>query len=108
MPASRAVLCRPRSANLTSSVWRLSSRGKKPSRHTSFRRGETGDSRKRYRIMYTPARAKDVRRLGFFPRNNRRHTLLAKFADRGLHKTALDAGNWSYSAGDGEMTFWVR
>ncbi len=64
----------------------------------------------RYRFMESPTspRTKDLWRLGFFPRNSRRHTLLVKFADHGLHKTALDGANWSYSAGDGEMTFWVR
>jgi hypothetical protein len=64
----------------------------------------------RYRFLESPIspRTRDLWRLGFFPRNNRRHTLLVKFADHGLHKTALDAANWSYSAGDGEMTFWVR
>jgi hypothetical protein len=64
----------------------------------------------RYRFLESPVspRTKDLWRLGFFPRNDRRHTLLVKFADHGLHKTALDAANWSYSAGDGEMSFWVR
>jgi hypothetical protein len=64
----------------------------------------------RYRFLESPTspQTKDVWRLGFFPRNNRRHTLLIKFADRGLHKTALDGDNWSYSAGDGEMSFWIR
>ena len=64
----------------------------------------------RYRFLESPtsSRMKDLWRLGFFPRNGRRHTLLVMFADRGLHKTALDVDNWSYSAGDGEMTFWVR
>jgi len=64
----------------------------------------------RYRFLESPVspRAKDLWRLGFFPRETRRHTLLVKFADHGLHKTAVDAANWSYSAGDGEMTFWVR
>jgi hypothetical protein len=64
----------------------------------------------RYRFLESPVspRAKDLWRLGFFPRETRRHTLLVKFADQGLHKTAVDAANWSYSAGDGEMTFWVR
>jgi hypothetical protein len=47
-------------------------------------------------------------RLGFFPRQGRRHTLLVKFADRGLHKAALDPTNWSYTTGDGEASFWVR
>jgi hypothetical protein len=64
----------------------------------------------RYRFLESPTapRTKDLWRLGFFFRNDRRHTLLVKFADRGLHKIALDTDNWSYSAGDGEMTFWVR
>ncbi|MCA1687687.1 MAG: GNAT family N-acetyltransferase, partial [Actinobacteria bacterium] len=64
----------------------------------------------RYRFMESPTspRTSDLWRLGFFPRNDRRHTLLVKFADPDLRKTALDAANWSYSAGDGEMTFWVR
>jgi len=64
----------------------------------------------RYRFLASPVspRPKDLWRLGFFPRNERRHTLLVKFADHGLHKTALDAANWSYNAGDGEMSFWVR
>jgi hypothetical protein len=64
----------------------------------------------RYRFLESPVspRAKDLWRLGFFPRETRRHTLLVKFADQGLHKQAVDAANWSYSAGDGEMTFWVR
>jgi hypothetical protein len=64
----------------------------------------------RYRFLESPTapRTKDLWKLGFFFRNDRRHTLLVKFADRGLHKIALDTGNWSYSAGDGEMTFWVR
>jgi hypothetical protein len=64
----------------------------------------------RYRFLESPSapRTKDLWRLGFFFRNARRHTLLVRFADRGLHKTALDAENWSYSGGDGEMTFWVR
>jgi hypothetical protein len=64
----------------------------------------------RYRFLESPTapRTRDLWRLGFFPRNNRRHTLLVKFADRGLHKRALDVASWSYSAGDGEMSFWVR
>ncbi len=64
----------------------------------------------RYRFLESPTspRTKDLWRLGFFFRNDRRHTLLVRFADHGLHKTALDTDNWSYSGGDGEMTFWVR
>ena len=33
--------------------------------------------------------------------------MLVKFADQGLHATAADVANWSYSAGDGEATFWA-
>ncbi len=64
----------------------------------------------RYRFLESPASPaiKDLWKLGFFFRNERRHTLLIKFADHGLHKSALDAANWSYNAGDGEMSFWVR
>ena len=64
----------------------------------------------RYRYLESPTspRAKDLWRLGFFFRNNRRHTLLVKFADYGLHKAALDPTNWSYTTGDGEASFWVR
>jgi hypothetical protein len=56
----------------------------------------------------TSPQSSDLRRFGFFYRNKRRNTLLVKFADRGLHKVANDAANWSYSIGDGEATFWVR
>jgi hypothetical protein len=42
------------------------------------------------------------------PRNKRRHTLLVKFADQGLHKAAVDPTNWSYTTGDGEASFSVR
>jgi hypothetical protein len=64
----------------------------------------------RYRFLESPTspRSKDLWRLGFFPRNSRRHTLLVKFADQGLQKAALDPTNWSYGTGDGEASFWVR
>jgi hypothetical protein len=64
----------------------------------------------RYRFMesHTSPQAEDLLRLGFFPRDKRRHTLLVKFADRRLHAAALQPVNWAYSAGDVEMTFWVR
>lgn len=63
----------------------------------------------RYRFAPSPASPQphDLRGLGFFPRPGRAHTLLVRFADRGLHKTALDAANWSYTTGDGEAGFWV-
>jgi hypothetical protein len=61
----------------------------------------------RYRFLESPTspRVKDVWRLGFLPRNNRRHTLLVKFADHNLHKAAMDPANWSYTTGDGEASF---
>ena len=64
----------------------------------------------RYRFMesLTSPQGEDLWRFGFFSRERRRHTLLVRFADPGLHETAVEPVNWSYSAGDGEMTFWVR
>ncbi len=64
----------------------------------------------RYRFLMSPtsSQSSDVWRLGFFYRNKRRNRLLVKFADRGLHKTANDTANWSYSIGDGEATFWLK
>jgi len=63
----------------------------------------------RYRFIESPTspRTKDLWRLGFFLGNKRRSTLLVKFADSDMHKTANDAARWSYSFGDGEATFWV-
>jgi len=64
----------------------------------------------RYCYMESPTspQGEDLLRMGFFSRARRRHTLLVRFADRGLHETAVQPVNWSYTAGDGEMTFWVR
>src|SRR5215212_2182927 len=64
----------------------------------------------RYRFVESPTapRPSALRRLGFFYRRGRRHTLLVKFADRNLHNTANDIANWSYSVGDGEASFWTR
>ena len=64
----------------------------------------------RYRFIesLTSPQAEDLWRLGFFSREKRRHTLLVRFADPGMQETALQPVNWSYSAGDGEMAFWVR
>jgi hypothetical protein len=64
----------------------------------------------RYRFLDAPTapRSEDLWKLGFFPRDNRRNTLLVKFADPGLQGTAKDIDNWSYCVGDGESTFWVR
>jgi len=74
----------------------------------SFRR--IGVQIVRYRFLESPTspRSADLRRLGFFYRKVRRNTLLLKFADRGLHKTASDLTNWSYGFGDGEASFWIR
>ena len=64
----------------------------------------------RYRFLEssTSPRSGDLRRLGFFYRKGRRHSLLVKFADRDLHRTANDTVNWSYTVGDGEASFWTR
>ncbi len=64
----------------------------------------------RYRFLESPTtpRSSDLRRLGFFFRKGRSHSLLVKFADRGLHKVANEAANWAYTVGDGEASFWTR
>jgi hypothetical protein len=63
----------------------------------------------RYRFIESPTsvRKKDLKPLGFFFRDKRRHTLLAKFADQRLARLAENPANWSYSIGDGEAGFWV-
>ena len=64
----------------------------------------------RYRFLEssTSPRSGDLRRLGFFYRKGRRHSLLVKFADRDLQNTANETANWSYTVGDGEASFWTR
>ncbi len=73
-----------------------------------FRRSEVPLFRYRFLESPTSPRRSDLLKLGFFPRKGRRNRLLVKFADPGVHKTARDINNWSYSIGDGEATFWVR
>ncbi len=73
-----------------------------------FRRAGTPIVRYRFLMSPTSSQSRDLWPLGFFYRNKRRNTLLTKFADRGLHKTANDTANWSYSIGDGEATFWLK
>ncbi len=73
-----------------------------------FRKQGTHIIRYRFSDSPTSPRKADLWRLGFFPRNDRSNTLLVKLADKGLHETARDIGNWSYGVGDGEATFWVR
>jgi len=64
----------------------------------------------RYRFVESPSspRSTDLWRLGFFFRRGRRHKLLVKFTDSGLHETTGDLANWSLSFGDGEAGFWLR
>ncbi len=64
----------------------------------------------RYRFLESPTSpsSSDLRRLGFFFRKARSHSLLVKFADSGLHKVAHDDTNWAYTVGDGEASFWTR
>ena len=73
-----------------------------------FRRAGAQIFRCRFLKSTTTLQTSDVRRLGFFYRKGRRHTLLVKFADRVLHQTAHDIANWSYTVGDGEGSFWTR
>lgn len=63
----------------------------------------------RYRFLASPVspRPRDLWRLGFFPRKQR-HRLQVKFADPELHAVATNPANWAYSAGDGELSFWVQ
>ena len=64
----------------------------------------------RYRHISSPTspRQGDLQKLGFFFRKNRRNTLLAKFAETGMQGAARYRNNWSYTAGDGEPTFWMK
>lgn len=70
----------------------------------------------RYRFLEssTSPRLYDLQRLGFFLPNTkrhtllRRHTLLTKFKDNDLHRSASNVAHWSYSAGDGEASFWAK
>jgi hypothetical protein len=64
----------------------------------------------RYRFLESPSslRSNDLRRLGFFYRKGRSHSLLVKFAEPGLHKIASATADWSYTVGDGEASFWTR
>jgi len=71
---------------------------------------EAGAQIVRYRFVQSSASPGpgDLRRLGFFSRSGTSTMFLVKFADQRMHETALDLGNWSYSLGDGELTFWLR
>jgi len=64
----------------------------------------------RYRFSDSPTgpRSSDLLRLGFFHRNDRRNTLMTKFADEAQHERATSVARWSYNIGDGEATFWLR
>ncbi len=64
----------------------------------------------RYRFSESPTSPApaDLLRLGYFSRDNRRNTLMVRFADAGMQKAAADIAHWSYSIGDGEATFWLR
>ena len=64
----------------------------------------------RYRFTDAPTgpRSSDLLRLGFFHRDDRRNTLMTKFADEAQHQRATSVARWSYNIGDGEATFWLR
>ncbi len=74
----------------------------------SFRRAGVQIVRYRFLESATAPSSSDLRRLGFFFRKARSHSLLVKFADRGLHEVAHDTANWAYTVGDGEASFWTR
>ena len=74
----------------------------------SFRRAGVQIVRYRFLESATTPSSSDLRRLGFFFRKARSHSLLVKFADRGLHEVAHDTANWAYTVGDGEASFWTR
>jgi hypothetical protein len=75
-----------------------------------FRRLRVHSIRYRFAESVTSPRSRELLRLGFLPVNvrARQGTLLAKFADVGMHQFAKDISNWSYTSGDGELTYWVK
>jgi hypothetical protein len=73
-----------------------------------FRRAGVQIIRYRFLQSSTSPRSRDLWRLGFFFRGSRGNTFLVKFSDQRLHQMALRLDNWSYSLGDGELTFWLR
>jgi hypothetical protein len=73
-----------------------------------FRRVGARSIRYHFLESSTSPRLSQLRRLGFFIANKRRHALLVKFASRGLLEVANNTANWSYSVGDGEASFWAR
>ena len=73
-----------------------------------FRRTGVNNIRHMFLESPTSPQRKDLWRSGFVPRNKGRATLLVNLGDQGMHRTALDPANWSYTTGDGEMTFWLR
>jgi hypothetical protein len=75
-----------------------------------FRRLRVHSIRYRFAESVTSPRSRELLRLGFLPVNvrARQGTLLAKFADAGMHQFAKDISNWSYTSGDGELTYWVK
>jgi hypothetical protein len=64
----------------------------------------------RYRFVGSPTSPSpgDLKRLGFFHRKGRSSWLLVRFADKRLHELGSDLGNWSYTIGDGEASYWIR
>lgn len=73
-----------------------------------FREAGVQIIRHRFIRSIVSPRSSDLWRLGFFSRRGKRTAFLVKFTDQRLHDMALHLGNWSYSLGDGELTFWLR
>ncbi|MBX5446553.1 MAG: GNAT family N-acetyltransferase [Sphaerobacter sp.] len=63
----------------------------------------------RYRFLLSSLAPlpRDLWRLGFFTRKQT-HTLQVKFADPEFQLVATNPLSWAYSAGDGELSFWVE
>ena len=74
----------------------------------SFRSEGVQLIRYRFLMSVTSPRSADLWRLGFFFRASRGNMFLVKFTDQRLHEMARHLENWSYSLGDGELTFWLR
>lgn len=75
-----------------------------------FRRLRVRSIRYRFAESVTSPRSRELLRLGFLPVSvrERQGTLLAKFADARVHQLAKDISHWSYTSGDGELTYWVK
>ena len=73
-----------------------------------FRKTRIQIIRYRFNESVVAAQSGDLQSQGFFYREGRENSVLTKFSDPALHKTATDIENWAYTVGDGEASFWIR